>query len=209
MPHPTLEDVIHAITEKRTQDSSRLAPLADYIRLELEEYGLPGVRGGTGGELKIQGMARDKDWDVAYNFAGKDRLLISLKSMWSNASGTVPNRIDDLMGEAANVQQMAPEIVTGYVVIFDAKADSTRRDGRLWSQFFEDSVKRLTIRKAPLWNQGLLEGTWFIRIDSRNPRGSRVVNPTKAAAAGREFFLSLLRELVHREPAIPLTKPLP
>jgi hypothetical protein len=29
---------------------------------------------------------------------------------WKNASGTVPNRLDDLMGEAANVQQPAPEL---------------------------------------------------------------------------------------------------
>ena len=66
--------------------------------------------------------------------AGKRRLLVSLKSIWKNASGTVPNRIDDLMGETANVQQMSPEIVTGYILLFDAQADSYRReDGRFWS----------------------------------------------------------------------------
>lgn len=204
-----LEEVVHAITQKRTQDPGRLTPLADYIKAELEAYGLPDVRGGSNGELKIQGIARPKDWDVAYNFAGKDRLLISLKSIWANAAGTVPNRLDDLMGEAANVQQLAPEIVTGYVVLFDAKADTRRRDGLMWSEHFENSVKRITIRRAPLWNQGLLEGTWFILIDSRKPQGSRVVDPAKTDREGHAFFLALLRELVHREPAIPMTKSLP
>src|SRR5439155_17987733 len=105
-------------------DAGRLAPLADYSKRALEGCGLPGVRGGQGGELKVTGLARTKAWDVAYEFAGKFRLLISLKSIWKNASGTVPNRLDDLMGEAANVQQMSPETVTGYILLFDAQADS-------------------------------------------------------------------------------------
>lgn len=140
---------------------------------------------------------------MAYDFAGKPRLLVSLKSIWKNASGTVPNRIDDLMGEAANVQQMSPEIVAGYVVLFDACADTTRRDGRSWSAYFEDAVKRIAIRKAPLWNQGLLEGTWFIRFDSRLPLGSRILDPDKIAAESNVFFTSLIQELRIREPAVP------
>ncbi|MBA2712978.1 MAG: hypothetical protein H0U55_05420 [Rubrobacteraceae bacterium] len=64
------------------------------------------------------------------------------------------------MGETANVQQMSPEIVVGYILLFDAKADSLRRqDSLYWSQYFENAVKSIAIRKAPLWNQGLLEGT--------------------------------------------------
>jgi hypothetical protein len=74
-----LEDVIEKIISRPQQDASRLSPLADYAKERFKQYGLSGVRGGTGGELIINGMARAKKWDVAYNFAGKDRLLVSLK----------------------------------------------------------------------------------------------------------------------------------
>ncbi len=203
----SLEDVVEEVMSKNTKDSKRLGALADYAKEQLEQYGLPGVQGGTGGELKIQGMARLKDWDIAYNFAGKNRLLISLKSLWRNASGTVPNRLDELMGETANVQQMSPEIVSGYVLLFDNQADSIRRnDGLLWSDYFQRAVNHIAIRKAPLWNQGLLEGAWFIRIDSSKPFGERIIDPEKTAREGESFFKSLLKELKIREPAISFSK---
>ena len=206
----TLEDALTDIVSRPTQASNRLSALADYLRAKFEEYGLPNVRGGSGGELRIRGLARAKDWDVAYNFAGKDRLLVSLKSIWSNAGGTIPNRLDDLMGEAANIQQMAPEIVIGYIMLFDIQADSVRKEDRnTWSEYFEIALKRIAIRKAPLWNQGLVEGIWFMKFDSQQPHGSRILDSAKTANEEQEFFLSLLRELVLREPAIPFTKPIP
>jgi len=181
-----------------------MSPLANYAKAQLQSYGLPGVRGGEGGELKVKGLARTKAWDVAYEYAGKFRLLISLKSIWKNASGTVPNRIDDLMGEAANVQQLAPEVVIGYILLFDTAADGVRReDGLSWSTFFEQAVKQIAIREAPLLNQGLLEGSWFILIDSRKAPGTRLVDGAKAVSDGEVFFKSMLRKLHQREPAIP------
>ena len=87
--------------------------------------------------------------------AGKPRLLVSLKSILKNLAGTVPNRLDDLIGEAANVQQLSPEIVIGYVVIMDEAQDSRRRDmSGTWSDHFESNLRKIAIRKAPLWNQG-------------------------------------------------------
>jgi hypothetical protein len=203
----TLEDAIEAVIARPTQSSDRLQALADYVKDRLADHGLPGAIGGTGGELCVPGLARQKDWDVAYEFAGKYRLLISLKSMWKNAAGTVPNRIDDHIGEIANVQQLRPEIVIGYVVLFDVSADSRRRhDGLQWSEFFEQAIARIAIRKAPLWNQGLLEGAWFIRFDSRRPFGDRIVNQTLTNDSGIRFFNVLLAELKLREPAIPFSK---
>ena len=121
----------------------------------------------------------------------------------------MPNRLDDLMGEAANVQQLAPEIVIGYVLIFDVRDDSIRQaDERPWSEYFEMAIKRLAVRGAPLWNQGLLEGTWFIRIDSSRPVGDRLLEPEKTLTDGVDFFRSLLRKLAQREPAIPFSKPI-
>jgi hypothetical protein len=199
-----LNNTLSRILSRRTQDSSRLSPLADYIKLQLAKQGLSGIRGGSDGELQIAGYARPKDWDVAYDFAGKPRLLISLKSIWKNASGTVPNRLDDLMGEAANVQQMSPEVVTGYVMLFDVQADSLRRDdGLTWSAFMETRLERLCVRKAPMWNQGLIEACWFIRFDSRRARADMLVEADKTREAGAAFFGKMISELMLREPAIP------
>ena len=203
----TLEDAISNVMRRPAQSSLRLAPLADYAIAQFENHGLPDVEGGSSGELRIEGLARSKDWDVAFHFAGKHRLLLSLKSIWSNAGGSVPNRIDDLIGEAANVQQMSPEIVIGYILLFDVKADGRRReDGLYWSEYFENAVKKITIRKAPVWNQGLIEGTWFILFDSRKPGGMRLLDPVRVQNEGDAFFRSLLRELKIREPAISFTK---
>ena len=202
-----LNTALNQISPKSPQDSGRLAPLADYVKTQLNAFGLDNVRGGSGGELQIGGFARSKDWDVAYDFAGKPRLLISLKSIWKNASGTVPNRLDDLMGEAANIQQMSPEVVIGYVLLFDRQADAIRKeDGLLWSAFFQQRIQRLCIRKAPMWNQGLIEGCWFICFDSALAPGEMVINPEQSQQTGAKFFTEMLAELMLREPAVPRQK---
>ena len=163
------------------------------------------MKGGSGGELQVPGLSRIKNWDVAYEFAGKFRLLVSLKSMLKNISGSVPNRLDDLQGEIANVQQLRPEIVIGYVVLFDVAEDSVRiEDGTPWSDYFESALKKIAIRKAPLWNQGLFEGLWFIRFDSRKDPGLRLLSPRETVVERERFLRALLCELKLREPAVPL-----
>lgn len=179
--------------------------LADHVKELLVAGGLAGAQGGSTGELPVPGLSRTKNWDVAYEFAGKFRLLVSLKSMLKNVSGSVPNRLDDLQGEVANVQQLRPEIVTGYVIVFDVAEDTARKeDGRMWSEYFEDALKAISIRRAPLWNQGLLEALWFVRFDSRNPEGNRLVDAAGTEAEGKRFVRDLLAELQLREPAVPL-----
>ncbi len=79
---------------------------------------------------------------------------------------------------------------------------------RLQYLAFEIALRKLAIRKAPLWNQGLMEGLWFIRFDSTRPSGKRIVDPAHAEQEGGEFIRSLLCELRLREPAVELTKPL-
>ena len=191
----------------KAQSPRRLVPLADYMIHLLAKNGLPNAQGGSTRELKVPGLARDKNWDVAFEFAGKFRLLMSLKSMLKNHRGSIPNRLDDLQGEIANIQQLRPEVVTGYVVLFDVALDTARqRDGTMWSDFFEAAIKNISIRRSPLWNQGLLEGSWFIRFDSRRPSGRRIVAPRTAARGGATFVQSLLWELYQREPAVPFTR---
>jgi hypothetical protein len=199
----SLPEVIDDLLLRRTQDPGRLNRLAQYCIETFEAYGLKGVRGGQADEVGIRGLGRQKDWDLAYVLAGKPRLLVSLKSILKNLAGTVPNRLDDLMGEAANVQQLSPEIVIGYVVIMDENKDSMRRDGRgTWSDHFEANLQRIAIRRAPLWNQGLIEAAWLIRINSSRPPGQRVLNATDMDAKGTNFFRALLDELYLREPTL-------
>lgn len=197
-----LESAIdHLLVSSRTS-TRRLDLVADYVKAQLERSGLPGAQGGSTSELSVPGLSRNKNWDVAYEFAGKFRLLVSLKSMLKNISGSVPNRLDDLQGEAANVQLLWPEIVVGYVILLDVAEDRMRTDQIMWSEMFETSLEKIAIRKSPLWAQGLLEGVWFIRFDSRLPIGKRLVNPRKAVKDRRRFIGSLISELRAREPAV-------
>ncbi len=107
------------------------------------------------------------------------------------------------MGEAANVQQLQPEVVIGYVVIVDVAEDTPRKaDGIMWSHHFEQNLRKIAVRKAPLWNQGLIEGVWLIRIDSRRPATQRIVDIVDMDAKGMDFFSALLGELYLREPTL-------
>jgi hypothetical protein len=188
---------------RQKTDSGRLNLLADYCKEAFARAGLSGVRGGKADEVGIRGLGRQKDWDLAFVLADKPRLLVSLKSILKNFSGTVPNRIDDLMGEAANVQQLSPEIVIGYVVIVDEASNSPRRGkGDTWIEYFEACLKKIAVRRAPLWNQGLVEGIWLIRIDSRKGSGQRVLDVEDLDAKGTDFFRALISELYLREPTL-------
>jgi hypothetical protein len=202
----TLSEAVDDLLARKTQDSGRLNLLAKYCQEEFERAGLSGVRGGKADEVGIRGLGRQKDWDLAYVLAGKPRLLVSLKSILKNISGVVPNRLDDLMGEVANVQQLSPEIVIGYIVIIDEAENSTHRSGGTWIDHFEGNLRNIAIRRAPLWNQGLLEAIWLIRIDSRKPPGERLVEVDSINAAGVGFVRALLGELYLREPT--LAKPI-
>lgn len=204
----SLSEVVDDLLRRKKTDAGRLDLLATYCIEAFDRAGLPGVRGGKAKEVGIRGLGRQKDWDLAYVLAGKPRLLVSLKSILKNLSGVIPNRLDDLMGEVANVQQLSPELVIGYVVIIDEKENSFRRAGDgTWIDHFETNLRKIAIRRAPLWNQGLIEGAWLIRVDSGKPAGNRVQAPSKTEARGVEFFQALLDELYLREPALQRSSP--
>jgi len=198
----TLTQAVDYLLKSQTQSSTRLRLLAQHCREAFDREGLPGVGEGKATEIGIPGLARQKNWDLAFVLAGKPRLLVSLKSILRNIKGSVPNRVDDLMGEAANVQQLSPEIVIGYVVIMDQKEDSPHRGGGTWIDHFESNLNKIAIRRAPLWNQGLIEGAWLIRIDSRNPLDKMVLRPPETRERGIKFFRDLLSELYLREPTL-------
>lgn len=200
----TLSEAVEFLLGSQTQSAARLRLLGQYCIDSFTREGLPGVGGGRAAEIGIRGLARQKNWDLAFVLAGKPRLLLSLKSILANIGGSIPNRIDDLMGEVANAQQLSPELVIGYVVIMDQRLDSLRGRSKTetWIDYFEACLARISIRRAPLWNQGLLEASWLIRIDTRKPTGQRILNPIGSEDKGIAFFRSLLSELYLREPTL-------
>jgi hypothetical protein len=141
--------------------TSRLAKLAEFSVQELTTRGLTGVST----EQQVPGCGRAKDWDVAWTYDGKVRLAISLKSLLKNLAGTVPNRIDDLMGEAANAQLHSPEIVLGYVMIFDIGADRlSARHNSTWCELFRSRLTTLSGRCAPSWAIGTIEASVLLEV---------------------------------------------
>lgn len=192
----TLADAIDdlhliAVIEKRRQSPARLAVLADYCVQELDQRGIPDAET----EVTIPGIGRNKKWDVAWRHGGKVRLGISLKSLLSNIPGTVPNRADDLMGEMANVQLYSPEIVTGYIMIFDAP-HIKKGTGERWVDVFRSYVKPLAGRQAPAWAAGMVEALAIVEVDFS--QGPQLITPTNL----NPFFDLIAHRVIERNPSL-------
>lgn len=183
-----------AVVEELTQSPQRLQGLATYCTQELNRRGVEGAER----EATIPGAGRPKGWDVAWKFQDKYRLAISLKSILRNLAGTVPNRIDDLMGETANVQLHSPEIVVGYMMVFDVSTDQrSERRGGTWCDLIAERLVKLSGRKPPAWSIGMVEASALIRVDFGS--GPRLLT---AEADVAPFFDSLVEQVRSRNPSL-------
>lgn len=198
-PRVTLFDAVTslydiAVRQGKTQSPGRLKALAACCVQELEIRGLSGAER----EVSIPGGGRDKQWDVAWSYQGKCRLAISMKSILSNLAGTVPNRIDDLMGETANVQMYSPEIVVGYLMVFNVAEDQVgSRHGMTWCDLLTERLTRLSGRRAPAWSVGTIEAFALLRVDfSHEPRLL-----TDERDIG-QFFDELVAQVKARNPSV-------
>ena len=193
----TLQDAVDdlyriAVFEGKRQSPNRLAKLADMCVEQLNQRGIVAATK----ELSVPGIGRTKTWDVGWPSDGKVRLGISLKSILRNIAGTVPNRVDDLQGEMANVQLLSPEIVTGYIMVFDTAGSGLRQDGTRWVDFFRDAVNRLSGRDSPAWAAGMVEASAIVEVDFSE--SARIV-----VAPNMEAFLDRLTHCVReRNPDI-------
>ena len=162
-----------AVVERKKQSPRRLDLLADFCIQELSERGVVGATT----DIEIPGFGRTKKWDVVWNCDKKVRLGISLKSLLRNIRGTVPNRIDDLMGEVANVQLHSPEIVVGYIMIFhkDLADTESRKHGKTWIEVFRAGMGSLSNRRAPSWAPGTIEAYVVAEADFTDT--PRLVSP--------------------------------
>jgi hypothetical protein len=165
----TIQDAIGhlyrvAVTQGAATSPPRLDTLARLCIQELESRGLSRAQVNR----EIGGCGRPKNWDVVWEYEGKCRLAISLKSLLKNLPGTVPNRIDDLMGEVANAQLHSPEIVLGYVMIIDVGFDEfSSKHGCTWSELLRRRLAALSGRRPPAWTIGTIEGLALIEVDFR------------------------------------------
>jgi len=167
MTKVTLQDAVadlykRAWVDKATTSTARLDVLASLCVQELNARGLTDARI----DPQIPGFARAKDWDVAWLHHGKARLAISLKSILKNLPGTVPNRIDDLIGEVANLQMHSPETAIGYVMLFNvAEDENSKKHNCTWGELFRRRLRSISGRKAPHWTVGTIEAAAFIEVD--------------------------------------------
>ena len=149
-------------------------------------------------DIDIPGGVRTKNWDVVWVYDKKCRLAISLKSILRNVAGTVPNRLDDLMGEVTNAQMYSPELVIGYIMVFDVSQDSeSKKHGSTWRDLLRDRLKGLSVRTSPSWGFGTIEAAEMIEVDfSSTPE---LLTPETEMA---RLFDTLVAEVIKRNPAL-------
>jgi hypothetical protein len=183
-----------AVVDRSRTSTLRLQKLAQYCVEQLHHHGLPNVET----EVTIPGGGREKQWDVAWQLHEKYRLAISLKSILRNLAGTVPNRIDDLIGEVANAQMYSPEIAIGYLMVFDVSRDVfSRKHGCTWCELLKTRLLGLSGRRAPFWSVGMVEAFVVVEVDfSQGPllctREEKV----------EEVFEILVSEVKNRNPSL-------
>lgn len=183
-----------AVSGEGRTSTLRLQGLARHCVQRLAERGLPDAET----EATIPGGGRPKQWDVAWSLHEKYRLAISLKSLLKNLAGTVPNRLDDLMGEVANVQMYSPEIVVGYIMVFDVSQDvPSRRHGSTWCELLRRRLDSLAGRSAPGWSVGMFEGVTVVEVDFS--QGPRLLTPPSQV---EQMLDVLVAEVRRRNPSL-------
>jgi hypothetical protein len=109
---------------RHQNDSNRQRAIQRYCCEQLCQRDLHGVLP----ERAIVGRYRVKNWDAALVVGGEPRLAISCKSIISNHSGTVPNRIDDMLGEAVSLHRNYPRAVLGHLCMISRCDKSLKKE---------------------------------------------------------------------------------
>lgn len=170
---------------KSTQAPDRLAPLQAYLAKQLEIRGV-GDRWAIDGA--VPGFVRTKDIDVVAWRADQPVVAISCKSLFRNPGGTVPNRLDDAIGEAVNLRKRWPAIRLGYVMIFDMRIAKPGPRSQDWSLALQAGILRLTNNESP---PPIIDSAALFLIEAARPKlAFASVDPTLEFEG---FFDRLLR----------------
>ena len=158
-----LEAALKAFRLRHPRASNRQEAIQTYAVRELSRRGLHGARI----EVPMPGQYRVKKWDVGLTVDTEPRLAISCKSIISNFGGTVPNRVDDMLGEAVSLHRAYPRAVLGYLFMMGRIDESVatknrtakgggptperiaalRKEGDIWFERLVQSVSRATERR--------------------------------------------------------------
>lgn len=134
--------------------SNRQEAIQEYCCLELEKRGLAGVEI----EVPMPGFYREKKWDVGLIVDGEPRLGISCKSIVSNHGGTVPNRVDDMLGEAVSLHRAYPKAVLGYLFMMSRRDESVKTENRTKALGGLTAARKLELQEdADRWFERLVE----------------------------------------------------
>jgi hypothetical protein len=150
---------------KHARASNRQEAIQLYCCAELKRRGLVGAEI----ETAMPGAYRTKKWDVGKLVDGKPTLGISCKSIISNHAGTVPNRVDDMLGEAVNLHRVFPNAVLGYLFMM-SRVDESKATREKTEKAGGMNPSRL----AQLHQDG---DTWFGRLVTSVSQASNRTGP--------------------------------
>jgi hypothetical protein len=152
-------------------------------------------------ERPIRGKHRVKNWDLALSYARRPQLAISTKSIMANVAGTVPNRIDDAMGECVNVHAHDPGMVLGYLFVMNAALGTqSSRDGRRWVDILAYSLVSFSARRSEQNAGELFEAATLLLVDFTAALPTFTFHPT--LLSWDEFFDVLIGQVRSRNPMI-------
>jgi hypothetical protein len=118
----------------------------------------------------MPGHYRTKKWDVGLFVGDEPRLGISCKSIVSNHGGTVPNRVDDMLGEAVSLHRAYPKAVLGYLFMMSRRDESVATASRTKAGGGLTAARRKKLREdADLWFNRLVASV-SIASGRKSPR---------------------------------------
>jgi len=151
---------------RKARAPNRQVAIQMYCCAELARRGLTDARI----EVPMRGFYREKkNWDVGLVERGEPRLGISCKSIIKNHAGTVPNRVDDMLGKAVSLHRAYPQAVLGYLFMM------SRRDE---SQYTEKRTRELGgLTPVRLQALNVAAEAWFERLVNGVTRASNRGSP--------------------------------
>jgi hypothetical protein len=151
-----LESAIRDFRNRHERAPNRQEAIQLYCCQELAERGIDGAEI----EVPLPGHYRTKVWDIGLIEDGEPRLAISCKSIVSNHGGTVPNRIDDMLGEAVNLHRAYPKAVIGWLFMMSRVDESARVRKRTEALGGMTAERRDALaRDGDIWFERLVEST--------------------------------------------------
>jgi hypothetical protein len=201
---PGLLEALAEFNRRPPQAANRMDPIQHLLRIELQSHFTPlGSLADVRLERPVKGKHRVKNWDVRFTYASRPQLAISTKSIMRNVAGTVPNRIDDAMGECVNVHAHDPGMVLGYLFVMDAAGGrAIARTGQRWADILAESLASFSGRRSERDAPELFEAATLLLVDFQ--AAPIEVGFHRSLLSWDEFFGVLVAHVRARNPLIDL-----